>query len=118
MTADPVPPPAPPPPAREPKGIIAIVTDAQGEVIATAADFDRSGYGGFELWEAQRMRAERRAIFDTLNAYASPVLTGAIDAYRAEEIFRELRRKSGHRLTFRAIGWPDDVALELKERSR
>lgn len=32
-------------------------TSPDGDVIATAADFSRSGYGGFKLWEAQRMRA-------------------------------------------------------------
>jgi hypothetical protein len=44
---------------KEPSGIIAIMTQPDGNVIASAVDFDLSGYGGFELWEAQRIRAER-----------------------------------------------------------
>lgn len=40
-----------------PDGVVALMIGADGHVWATATDFDRSGYGGFELHQAQRIRA-------------------------------------------------------------
>jgi len=46
-------------------GVCAIVTDNDGTVLASRVDFDRTGYGGFTLEEAQRYRAQRfvRGVF-------------------------------------------------------
>lgn len=98
--------------AKEPKGIIAIWTDPEGNVIATEADFDRSGYGGCKLWEAQRMRVNRAIAWSAVRAYCSPAVTDALTSYLLEQIAREMRNK-GHKVTLREIGWGADVAEVL-----
>jgi len=99
--------------SKEPQGVIAIMTTPEGHVIATAADFDRQSYGGFKLWEAQRMRAKKQAIYATIRAYCSDAIVEAIDSYLSEQIGEALRRK-GHTLTLRAIGYPEDVTAEVQ----
>lgn len=102
-------------PADEPKGVIAIITSPDGYVMATHADFDHSGFGGFKTWEAQRHRAVKFAKWALVKAYASPAMTDALEGYDLEQIAGKLLRK-GHRLTLRAVGWPDDVQREIEER--
>lgn len=99
----------------EPKGVLAIWTSPDGDVIATAADFDRGGYGGFKLWEAQRMRARNSVMHRAVRAYCSDRVTDAIDTYIVEQIAGAMGKK-GHKITCRAVGWPDDVAEEVKRR--
>lgn len=99
----------------DPKGVIAIWTDAAGEVIATVADFDRSGYGGFKLWEAQRMRSESQVKAAAIRAYCSPAVTDALSNYLYDQISREMLQR-GHKLNCVAVGWPEDVAAEISRK--
>lgn len=97
-----------------PKGVIAIVTNARGDVIAAHADFDQSGYGGFKLWQAQKMRAGKFAAWATIKAYASPALTESFDSYDLERCFEALVRKGGHKRVYKSVGWPADVAEDVE----
>lgn len=98
-----------------PQGIIAIMTSADGDVIATAADFNRSGMGGCKLWEAQMWRAKDQVKYATVRAYCSPVVANALSSYLLGQIAEELCRK-GHKITVRAIGYADDVRAEIERR--
>lgn len=98
---------------KEPCGIIAIMTNSTGDVIATAADFERQAPGGFKLWEGQRQRACRQVKWATVRAYCGPVVSEAVGSYLASQIADELLRK-GHKLTCRAVGYPDEVAVEVR----
>lgn len=53
----------------EPQGVIAIMTAPDGDVIATATDFNRSGMGGCKLWEAQMWRARQQVKWSAVKAY-------------------------------------------------
>jgi phage gp46-like protein len=97
---------------KQPCGIIAIMTNSSGDVIATAADFERQAPGGFKLWEGQRQRACQQVKWAAVRAYCSDVVTQAISSYVSSQIADELLRK-GHKLTCRAVGYPDDVAAEV-----
>lgn len=100
-----------------PRGVIAIMTTPDGEVIATAADFDRSAPGGCKLHEGQMWRARQQVKWATVRAYCSPAITKALGGYMLEQIADALCR-DGHKIRYRAIGYPEDVTYELEhERS-
>jgi hypothetical protein len=99
----------------EPQGIIAIITTPEGSVAATSADFDRSGYGGFKLWEAQRMRAGDSVKRQAVRAYIGEFVGQHLHSYTVDKIIEDLV-KGKWRVTYRAIGYPDDVADEVARR--
>ena len=66
------------PPAR---GVVALVTDPKGNVIATEADFDRSGYGGHTMAESQAIRAKDRARKEAVGGYCSTPLRDVLSGY-------------------------------------
>lgn len=102
---------------REPQGVIAIMTQPDGHVIATAADFDRSGYGGFKLWQAQQIRARDAVKGKAVRAYCSDILFNSLERYTIEKIAEDLlSRKGGHKITIRAIGYPSEVSREVERR--
>lgn len=98
-----------------PQGVLAIWTDPEGRVIATHADFERSAPGGFDLHDAQRMRATDAVRPGVVQAYCSPIVAKALRTHTVYSIIDDLLR-AGHRLTFRVIGYPDDIAREVEER--
>lgn len=102
-------------PSEEPQGIVAIMTAPDGDVIATATDFDRSGMGGCKLWEAQMWRARDQVKWKAVRAYSSNVLCDALSGYLCSSIADALIAK-GHKITCLAIGYPDDVAHEVKRK--
>lgn len=91
-----------------PKGVIAIWTSPDGDVVATNADFDRSSYGGFKLWEAQRMRARRAVQRDAVDRYAGPAIAACLSNYLFEQIAEAMRGK-GHKITCRSVGYDDEI---------
>lgn len=99
-----------------PQGIIAIMTTPTGEVIATAADFNRSGMGGCKLWEAQMWRARDAVRRKAVIAYCSTVVANVLSSYLLEQICSELVSRGGHKLTLRAVGYPEDVQAEVERR--
>jgi hypothetical protein len=98
---------------KTPKGVIAIFTDDEGRVIATAADFNPDRPGGFKMIEAQRTRATRQLAWKVVDAYASPGLTRAISEYEREQIVRTLQTQHKCKVTVSAIGYSDDEAALL-----
>jgi len=98
---------------KEPQGIIAIMTAPDGDVLATATDFNRSGMGGCKLWEAQMWGARQQVKWAAVKAYASPALTKALGGYMLEQIADALCQ-DGHKITYRAVGYPDDVAADIR----
>jgi len=99
----------------DPQGVIAIFTAPDGDVIATATDFNRSGMGGCKLWEAQMWRARDAVKWKAVRAYSSPIMADALSNYLCTSIADALCQK-GHKITLRAIGWGDDVAAEVARR--
>lgn len=103
-------------PKPSPRGVIAIMTSPTGDVIATATDFDRSAPGGCKLSEGQKWRARQQVKWATVRAYCSPVITNALDGYLLEQIADALcqKERGGHRITYRAIGYPEEIAAEVE----
>jgi hypothetical protein len=100
-----------------PQGVIAIMTNSTGDVIATSADFERQSYGGYKLWEAQKHRAREHVRWATVRAYCSSVMSSALSSYLMTQIADELcLPKGGHRITYRSIGYPEDIASEVERR--
>lgn len=88
----------------EPRGCVGVYTDAEGRVIASVSDFDLSGYGGFSLYEGQKVRAQWRLAVAIVDAYCSNVITRALDTYDCEQIVRKLKGK----MTFIPVGHADE----------
>jgi hypothetical protein len=99
----------------EPHGIIAIMTGPDGDVIATSADFDRTGIGGCKLWEAQLWRTRDSVKWKAIRVYCSANIADAISNYIAEQIADSLCKK-GHKITFRAIGYSEEITKEVERR--
>lgn len=80
----------------EPQGVIAIMTLPTGHVAATHADFERQGYGGFKLWEAQRIRAGDAVKRKAVRVYCSEMVTQHLESYTLDRIAEDLiQRGSG-----------------------
>ena len=91
-------------PACEVLGIGAVLTNDDGRVVAHCFDFDKSGYGGFKLWEAQRIRVRDRIVRQYVNTFCYGDMASAIEDHQARQIVDNLRNKGKLRLTFVAIG--------------
>ena len=94
----------------DPQGVIAIMTLPTGHVAATHADFERQGYGGFKLWEAQKHRAGDTVKRMAVRAYCSEMVTQHLESYTLDRVAEDLMQRGKWRITYRAIGYPDDVA--------
>lgn len=84
-------------------GVLAIFTDPEGDVVASVSDFDRSGYGGFTLEEAQKLRATRALNDAVIRAYCSERILTCITDGGADQIVRAMER-NGWRRTVLPIG--------------
>lgn len=104
------------PDLREPQGVIAIMTAPDGDVIATATDFNRSGMGGCTLWEAQKWRTRDAVQWQAVRAYCSDVVFQALDSFTVDRISRCLLDKGKHQISYRTVGYGDDVAAEIKRQ--
>lgn len=100
--------------ARTPKGVVAIYTNSRGDVMATGVGFDTSGPGGFPIHRTQERTARMEARKRLVEAYCSWVLSDVVDSFLAEKICDALCDKAGHKLTYRAIGWDEDIAKEIE----
>lgn len=99
------------------KGVIAIVTLSDGHVTASHADFDKSGYGGFQLCEAQAIRAGDVAKRRAVQSFVGPAMAGWLSAYTVDGIWRDMREKGGARITFVPVGYEGDDAELVASRS-
>ena len=77
------------------KGVVAIFICKQGNIIESVADFDTGRPAGFDLKEAQSMRAKRALIGKVIRAYCSPALTDNISDYTFDCIFKDLINNGG-----------------------
>lgn len=93
----------------EPQGVIAIMTLPTGHVAATHADFERQGYGGFKLWEAQRIRAGDAVKRKAVRVYCSEMVTQHLESYTLDRVAEDLMQRGKWRVTYRSIGYPEDV---------
>lgn len=100
----------------EPQGVIAIMTLPTGHVAATVADFERQGYGGFKLWEAQKHRACDAVKRKAVRVYCSEIVTAHLETYTLDRIAEDLISRGKWRITCRSIGYPEDVADEVARR--
>ncbi len=90
------------------EGTIAIFVNPRGDVIATACDFEKSGFGGFTLERAQEIRCKNQINREVVAAYSSPDLADNIDSYTCERIVEDLLRK-GFKLQYKHIkATPDE----------
>lgn len=94
----------------EPQGVIAIMTLPTGHVAATHADFERQGYGGFKLWEAQKLRAGDAVKRKAVHAYCGEMVTQHLESYTIDKVVEDLMRRGKWRVTYRAIGYDEDIA--------
>lgn len=101
----------------EPQGVIAIATSPSGYVMAVAHDFGFGPAAGFKQHKQQMMRARARLYRAIVHTYCSDALTKALDEYTIERMAGDLfAEKGGHRITWRAIGYPDDITQEIEGR--
>lgn len=94
--------------SKAPQGVVAILTDPTGHVIASVTDFDRSGYGGCTLREAQEMRVKQQLAFAVMRAYCSEAILGVFDNYQCAEVLNRLVRQKGYTKTIIAVGHADE----------
>lgn len=90
------------------QGVVAVLTDDKGRVAANAADFDRAGYGGCSMQEAQTIRVKTRLAIAFIRAYASDAITKVTDTYDAEQAVRKLCDQHGWKMTVIPIGYEDE----------
>lgn len=87
-----------------PQGVVAVLTDNEGRVVASASDFKQDRPGGFSVKEAQRTRARRALASAMIDAFCSPVISRVLDIYDAERMLGDMVRKHGFNVTMIDIG--------------
>ena len=80
-------------------GILAIITWPDGSVLASYADFERQGFGGFKLAEAQEHRARKFAKWAAFKALCHPDVVKSMDSYDIERAVDSMIQKSGFKLS-------------------
>jgi hypothetical protein len=88
-------------------GVVVVLIAPDGRMVVSVSDFNRSGYGGFTLQEAQTMRAKEALARTAIRAFCNDDLADVIDRYRAEEIIRALCDKKKYRVEMIVIGHKD-----------
>ena len=88
-----------------PPGVIVVITSADGRVQAAESDFAPDRPGGFKAYEAQRMRAKKRAWGSVITQHCSGALADAIlcNGVTVDRIQDALLR-AGWTETWRQIG--------------
>lgn len=89
------------------KGVVAILTGPDGHVWATATEFDRSGYGGFSLQEAQELRVKRALAWEFVRKACSDVIVRALDEYQCDRIINNVCSQQGFTRTILPIDHKD-----------
>lgn len=89
------------------RGICGIVTTPDGVVVATHSDFERQGYGGFTLQEAQTFRVKNGLKRSFLRAFMFDNLIRKSSSYFCEQ-FWENAREHGYRMETFPIGYDEE----------
>lgn len=88
-----------------PKGVVAVFVGPDGREVASASDFNQSGYGGHTLQESQTVRIRDAIANRVADALASTDFTKHIDLYHKREVLRSMERTAGYRLHIIPIGY-------------
>lgn len=99
------------------RGVMAVVTLGDGRVTASHGDFETNSYGGFDLYQAQTMRAEQAAVRKAVGQFVGPAMAQWLSGYTIERIWHDMRQHGGARITLIPVGWTGDAAEEIKRRS-
>ncbi|MBZ6078899.1 hypothetical protein [Microvirga puerhi] len=91
----------------KPQGMIAILTDSDGRVQATKADFDHQSYGGLKLREAQLNRARDGLGMEFIRRVASHAVFRNIDHFEANQIIDRLVVREGWKVTTEGVGYDE-----------
>jgi len=70
-------------------GVIAVLKEESGRVVASASDFDQEKPGGFDLMETQKMRARQTLYHVAIQAFCAPAVVKVMD----ERVKRQLVTK-------------------------
>ncbi|WP_149313575.1 hypothetical protein [Methylobacterium sp. P1-11] len=96
-----------------PSGVVAILTRGNGEVMATAADFDPKSPGYGTVDSAQKGRA-RQALANTfVREWCGADIAEVMRGYDAEQLVDALCQRKGYQVTMIAAGGdPSPAATE------
>lgn len=100
--------------ATTPCGVVAIITDSEGRVVASDADFATSCPLDGPLWMRQCMNACSKAIRSFVLWHCSTILGHCLANDVIEHrLWPALRDIGKHRITCRAIGYSGDIAAKI-----
>lgn len=91
-----------------PQGVVGVLINQQGRVVAHAADFALDRPGGFQLKEAQLHRVHRLLSFELVRNTCNPDIVKAMGAYDCDQLMRTLINAHGYKVTTIPIGYDDD----------
>ena len=92
------------------KGVVGIFANENGRAIATVSDFKRDGYGGFSLFQSQRIRCRKALVMEVVRKYSSPDLYRAVGIYEAEKIVENLCRDHGCSVQYLPVNHDEEPA--------
>ena len=90
------------------QGVCGVVTAPDGHVVATHSDFERQGYGGFTLQEAQTIRVRDGLKRAFLRAYLFDGLIKKTSVYFCEQFWKNAS-DHGYRMETFPIGYDKEV---------
>lgn len=85
------------------KGCVAVFINPRGQVICSVNDFEESGFGGFTLEQAQKIRCKNRIAREVVSSYSSPDFADNVKSYTAERIVDDLL-EAGFKIHYEYIG--------------
>jgi hypothetical protein len=88
----------------KPKGVVAVLVGPDGRAVASASDFDLSGYGGYSLEEGQTHRIRDAIAHRVAEAMASSDFTKNMSTYERRKVVEAMIAKDGYRLHIIPIG--------------
>lgn len=91
---------------RKIQGVCGVVTAPDGAVVATHSDFERQGYGGFTLQEAQTIRVKDGLKRSFLRAFLYTNLVAKSGGYFVDQ-FWENGREHGYRMETFPVGYDE-----------
>ena len=86
------------------QGVVALLIAPDGHVVCDATDFDRDGYGGVLIRDAQESRARRRLCDAAIKEFSAPAMARIITDYQMQVIVHEMCRQGGYRIHLIHIG--------------
>ena len=90
-----------------PCGAISIITDTNGRVLATGADFDTQKYASYSIKKSQAHRAGIAAELNFAREMCSKIISDNIGHYLASKIVDELMEKNAINFTTAYVGYED-----------